>query len=349
MQLSVEATSSLLPTYYQHLDMKTEGPVWKARAKQTLSKVIVKFFEADSTLGKELFREFNAWRLGEKTVQKRFHEYKSLEEYGDDRNEDLGWPYVILCMKLGNNIHLTEEEEVSIKPIFLPLKYHSGFVNDYLSWEKEIKQYEMSDGKMPLVNAVALLMQWNGQSAAEAKELLRQTCLDLDSEYFRLKEEYFKVHGDKISSNLRRWFDLFEVVISGNLWWLMMSYRHDISPDGSGYRDYYNKRCSEGAIWLDDCTQAEGVLSGGLELRFKDQQPGQQVQPQLNGKSLTNGAKQSDTNLVHHNEVQQGGKKLGQNEKAHSRNVSFTDPSLLITLDDTVSASFSIYTLYQQV
>ncbi|GLI77858.1 hypothetical protein PoHVEF18_006154 [Penicillium ochrochloron] len=315
--------------------MKTEGPVWKARAKQTLSKVIVKFFEADPTLGKELFREFNAWRSGEKSVQKRFHEYKTLFEYGDDRNEDLGWPYVISCMRLGNNIHLTEEEEVSVKPVFLPLKYHSGFVNDYLSWEKEIKQYEMSDGKMPLVNAVALLMRWHGQSVTEAKESLRQTCLDLDSEYFRLKKEYFKVHGDTMSSNLRRWFDLFEVVISGNLWWLMMSYRHDISPDGSGYRDYYNKRCSEGAIWPDDCTQTEGVLSGGIELRFKDQQPDQEVQPQLKVKSSMTEAKQSDTKSVHHNGVQPGLKKLRKYEKTHSRNVSFTDPSLLIRLDDT--------------
>jgi hypothetical protein len=54
-------------------------------------------------------------------------------EYGDDRNEDLRWPYIILCVRLGNNIYLTEEEEVSIKPIFLPLKYYTGFVNDYLS------------------------------------------------------------------------------------------------------------------------------------------------------------------------------------------------------------------------
>ncbi|CEJ61389.1 hypothetical protein PMG11_09924 [Penicillium brasilianum] len=313
--------------------MKVEGPIWKARAKEANSKIMVKFSEADPVLGKQLFQDFNTWRSAEKLVQKRLHEYKTLEEYGRDRIEDLGWSYVISCSRLGNNIHLTEEEEASIRPVFLPLKYHVGYVNDYLSWEKELRHFEMSGGRVPLVNAVSLIMRWSGVSAATAKESLRQTCLNLDSEYFRLKKEYFRIHEDTMSASLRRWFDLFETIIAGNVWWLMMSYRHDISSDGSGYRDYYNKRCNEGAIWLEDCTKSEGFLSGGTEIRLKSQQPGQQVPSQLNGTHLVNGARQDVTNGAQSEERRQV-VKVKPCEKEPAKSVLFTDPGLLISLDD---------------
>ncbi|KAL2858792.1 isoprenoid synthase domain-containing protein [Aspergillus pseudodeflectus] len=275
-------SSSVLPTYYQNLDMEVEGPIWKARGKETLFKIFSLFSRADAALGKELFDQFNAWKASERNVQKRFDDYKDLQQYITDRSNDYGWPYVLVCMKLGTNIHLTKDEEAAIEHVFRPMKHQALLVNDLLSYDKELRQHEISGGKIPLINAVALLMRWSGQSAEDAKASLRETCLNLDSEYFTLKGEYFKKWKGNISPSSARWFDLFELAISGNNWWMIMSYRHSSSPDGSAYRAHYERRCKQGAVWADDCTESEDILVESIAPGLEEKRRPGQSQPLTN-------------------------------------------------------------------
>jgi hypothetical protein len=51
--------------------------------------------------------------------------------------------------------------------------------------------------------------------------------------------------------------------------WNMTTYRHHIPPAVS-YREYYAKRCSEGALWFDNSTQSKDLLTGGFGVQYAD-------------------------------------------------------------------------------
>lgn len=64
-----------------------------ARLKQAFSKAVATLNEIDPVLGPEVLEKWKVWRLAETNVMSKFEEYTSLDEYVQDRVDDVGYPY----------------------------------------------------------------------------------------------------------------------------------------------------------------------------------------------------------------------------------------------------------------
>ena len=49
--------------------------------------------------------------------------------------------------------------------------------------------------------------------------------------------------------------------------WCSTTYRNH-PPFEVGYHEYYDKRCEEGALWLEDGAQSELLLTGGFKVKY---------------------------------------------------------------------------------
>lgn len=166
------------------------------------------------------------------------------------------------------NLKITPEEEAIALQIAWPLQAHGIYSNDYYSWFKELKAHQESGGKVPIVNSVKLLQRLEGLSVEEARARLRAKSLEMDAEYRRRKKEYFEANVDQgISPTLVRYLEYHEQYATGHVIWCLHSYRHN-SPGGDEHRAYYAKRVAEGAIFWDNPSQSEDVLTDGYQVRY---------------------------------------------------------------------------------
>jgi hypothetical protein len=95
------------------------------------------------------------------------------------------------CAEFGANLTITKEEETSVDHIFWPLGAHAACVFDYFGWDGALRAYEEADGRVPIVNAVALLGRLQGLSVADAKSWIKSKCFEFEREYLRPKNDFF--------------------------------------------------------------------------------------------------------------------------------------------------------------
>ena len=137
------------------------------------------------------------------------------------------------------------------------------YANDYYSYNKELKMYEESGGKIPIINSVLLVQRLHGHSVDGAKSWLRDRAVEMEAEYLRRKNHFLECDRSvEVSPAVLRYLDHNEQFATGQVIWLMYSYRHN-APGGEGYRQYFAKRVKEGAVFFDDCTESKEILTGG--------------------------------------------------------------------------------------
>ena len=187
---------------------------------------------------------------------------------------------VFACAEYSAALSLTPAQKSRTDAIFKPLWCHACCVYDYFTWEKELK-----DAKKPhmagrnIINGVPVLMRLHGISADEAKKWLKQRCLQYEKEYLGLRDAFLnqRAEGEEekekvsLTPDLRRWFDCQEAIATGFAIWCSTAFRHFPArhEQGEGYRAYYEKRLGEGAVYLEECTESEKLLSGGFEVAYE--------------------------------------------------------------------------------
>jgi Terpene synthase family 2, C-terminal metal binding len=176
---------------------------------------------------------------------------------------------VFACAEFGANLNLTQEQIDSVKDVFYPLWTHSCCVYDHYTWEKDLKIAASHGGGRNIINGIALLKRLHGLDVDAAKQWLKERCFEFEKDYLHRKAEYFANHPPaSVPADLRRWFDCQEAIATGFAIWCATTYRHH-PPYGAGYQAYYTKRLGEGALWFDDVTQSDSLMTGGFEVLLK--------------------------------------------------------------------------------
>ncbi|KAJ5455794.1 uncharacterized protein N7458_004058 [Penicillium daleae] len=243
-------------------------PSMKVRLKQAFSKGVAAVSRIDPILGPSVLETWKDWRLAETDIRGNFFKWTSLDQYVEVRVRDIGYPCVIAMGLFSCNLKITPEEEAIALQIAWPLHAQGVYSNDYYSWFKELRAHQESGGKIPIINSVKLLQRLEGLSVEEARARLREKSLEMEAEYHRRKKEYFEANADKgISPALVRYLDYHEQYATGHVIWCLNSYRNN-SPGGDEYRAYYAKRVAEGAIFWDNPSQSEDILTDGYQVRY---------------------------------------------------------------------------------
>lgn len=103
-------------------------------------------------------------------------------------------------------------------------------VNDYFSWEKELKNHRDQSSKGEIANAVFLFAKWYSLSWSEAKSMLREKIIAYEEKYCREREALLT--GAKLTARSMEWIDILDHVTAGNFVWSMTTARYDYKrPD----------------------------------------------------------------------------------------------------------------------
>ncbi|KAJ5160938.1 isoprenoid synthase domain-containing protein [Penicillium canariense] len=248
-------------------DPKYDNPVWQENYKKTMAKWPKFLEELDPKLGPKCVKALVALIEGI-DMEPKMAQYKTMKEYALDRSNYIAWPVACDNAEFGSQLDLTREQMDSVRDIFLPLWIHSCYVYDYYHYDKEAEIHSTYGKGRSMINAVPLLHRLKGLSVEEAKAWLKQRCLELEKEYLHRKEDYFSENPpETVPVDLRRWFLSQEDLATGFAIWCATTY-HNHPPFGEGYAAPYEKRRSEGALWFENVTESDKLMTGGFEVRY---------------------------------------------------------------------------------
>jgi hypothetical protein len=112
-----------------------------------------------------------------------------------------------------------------------------SLTNDLFSWEKEYRAYVESDGKVPLVNAVHVVMLSDNISPEAAKAVIRSEIREHEKRFCELREQYKA--EPTASGSIIDWLTLLEDSMAGNFVWSLEVPRYR-KIDGNPYHDHLN-------------------------------------------------------------------------------------------------------------
>lgn len=131
-------------------------------------------------------------------------------------------------IRFAMDLRLTPEELKSIHDLELLIGEIAGLTNDFWSWEKEVQAQSVAGyAGLPHRNAVAVLMKEKNVDAVEAKELLKQHILAVESDFLQKVSDWQSSAG--ISQNLRRYVMSMEIMAGGNSFWSSTCDRYAVS------------------------------------------------------------------------------------------------------------------------
>lgn len=110
-----------------------------------------------------------------------------------------------------------------------------SLTNDYFSWEKEQKAHIMSIGRIPLVNAVQIVMVSKMSTESKAKEAIRAEVRTHEERFCPLKKQYQATSNS--SGSILSLLNLLEDTMAGNFAWSLRVPRY-WKIDRNPYHDH---------------------------------------------------------------------------------------------------------------
>ncbi|KAF3070604.1 Ophiobolin F synthase [Daldinia childiae] len=146
-----------------------------------------------------------------------------VDEYLPYRSKNIGHMFWHALVIFGCAITITEEETSICAELVLPAVIAASLTNDLFSYEKEYEAAQAA-GLPIVVNALWILMGEHNISLEDAKARCRM----------RIKEEVVKytcivretMSRDDLSSDVKRYIELMQYTISGNVVWSMQCPRY---------------------------------------------------------------------------------------------------------------------------
>ncbi|KAI9146799.1 Cytochrome P450 monooxygenase TRI4 [Paramyrothecium foliicola] len=243
-------------------DPKFDNAVWRANFKTALKKIITKLSEADELLGPETINTMK--ELTETPILwSHMPKYQSFEEYVDERALDIAWPSVTATARFGANLHLPKEWLDSVEHVFWPLYAHACCTYDLYKWDKDVKT---NPDQSKIVSVILLLQRLEGLSVEQAKLRIKEKCFELEEEYLKRKNTYFKdPSAASMTVDMQKWFRCQEDVATGFAIYNATTCRHH-PPYHVAYKTYFDERTAAGAQWYDNVSVAQPLLTGGREV-----------------------------------------------------------------------------------
>ncbi|KAL7274126.1 hypothetical protein RUND412_002996 [Rhizina undulata] len=157
-------------------------------------------------------------------------QFEHLDEYLLFRQYDVGYWFLAAMVRYGIGLNVSREELESIKDIDMTCSNHFSLVNDYYSWNKEVKQVERRDttdalGALGLVNAVAVTMKHYNVEMEEAKGKVLTRIREYENTFCELVEARMNAPGGA-SKDLEAYMDNLRFLMSGNEYWCQITGRY---------------------------------------------------------------------------------------------------------------------------
>ncbi|KAK1985954.1 isoprenoid synthase domain-containing protein [Colletotrichum cereale] len=193
------------------------------KKKKLTAQVMLDFMTIDPELGLDLVKSCKAgW-----TPLAAGVEWESIEDYlvfrRDSAGLDIYWGKTVF----GLGEKLKDDEEKLIKPLVWAAEKAAMLNNDYWSWD--IEYAEAKQKIEGLTNAVAVLMKNEGISAQEAKDRVRDLIIGYETEYLRLRAQFYENHPSA-HLYLRKRVELAGSMAAGVSFWSANSPRYHLSP-----------------------------------------------------------------------------------------------------------------------
>lgn len=115
---------------------------------------------------------------------------------------------------------MTDHEDTQVASVLRPLGMAMALVNDYYSFDKEFALWEKqgSSSNDLLYNGVAFLMKESHLSVDAAKEALKDTIIDLEIEFCRLRDNFLS-SSEGTSDRLKRYVCYAQLTAGGSAYW----------------------------------------------------------------------------------------------------------------------------------
>ncbi|KAF5874334.1 putative geranylgeranyl pyrophosphate synthetase protein [Botrytis fragariae] len=192
--------------------------------KNIQARMALQIYQGDHDGASQFFEVYRPF-LEIKSPQRDSKSYKTLDDYLVWRFLDAGgWIFKEMLFYTAD-VNLNNDEISSLKPVILPVLQAMVLTNDYYSWDKEYKEYNRTNGSMPMVNAVWLLKHLHDVDNTKARGLLREKILDLEMQYCNIRDEYLRTQTT--SPDTIRFFGLIELAVAGNRFWHATSKRYN--------------------------------------------------------------------------------------------------------------------------
>ncbi|KAK3377643.1 isoprenoid synthase domain-containing protein [Podospora didyma] len=150
-------------------------------------------------------------------------EFGDLDEYLEFRVINFATRLIIAALIFGMGLTISAEEEEICLELSRPAWQAAILVNDIQSWEVE---YSVAlEQKVPLTNAIWVLMKQHSLSLDEAKELCREKSKTLVAEYMSILG--VASGRDDLSKDARALLESLQYMITGNVVWGFQSPRYD--------------------------------------------------------------------------------------------------------------------------
>lgn len=132
--------------------------------------------------------------------------------------------WTLSIFRWGTGIYLTPEEENIAGPMSYTAYAALALTNDLFSWEKEYRAHLESNGQVPLVNAVYIVMLSDSLTESAAKTVIRAEIKAHEEHFCGLREQY-EANPNR-SEPIVRWLELLEHSMAGNFAWSLQTPRY---------------------------------------------------------------------------------------------------------------------------
>ncbi|KAG8162573.1 hypothetical protein KVR01_008338 [Diaporthe batatas] len=150
-------------------------------------------------------------------------QFETLEDYLPYRTRDVGHMFWHALVTFGCAITIPEEEMELCTELVLPAVIAASLTNDLFSYDKEYEAAQAA-GLTEVVNALWVLMREHSISLKEAKSMCRMRIRQEVAKYARIIRD--TQSRNDISSDLKRYIELMQYSVSGNVVWSLQCPRY---------------------------------------------------------------------------------------------------------------------------
>ncbi|KAI0448819.1 geranylgeranyl pyrophosphate synthase [Xylaria acuta] len=174
--------------------------------------------------------------------------FNTLEEYIPYRCLDVGYMFWHGLVTFGCAIAIPDEEAAETRELLTSALIAASLGNDLFSYEKEYED-TMRAGLPDVVNAIWVIMGEHGCTEQEAKEICKERIRVENAKYVKIVKETRE--RTDLCDDVRRYIDVMQYSLSGNLVWSIQCPRYN---KGSTFSELQILRAKHGvekypALW----------------------------------------------------------------------------------------------------
>ncbi|KAI9376181.1 isoprenoid synthase domain-containing protein [Aspergillus egyptiacus] len=170
-----------------------------------------------------------AWGKHLDTQQTSRHNDMSFEQMGIHRFREGGVIWAIELGRWAADLHCSQQELDSVRPIIDAGGVAGIITNDYYSFNKEFDAHQRTGTLDRMQNAVGLLMREYGYTEDEARSILRQEINKGEKQFIDGYKAWESAPGPK-SDSLRRYLIMVMQLFGGTIFWMAHAprYHHEL-------------------------------------------------------------------------------------------------------------------------